>query len=215
MIGMRSRRRRRAKSVLFVAVLSLVPALWGGGFLIFLGTIPDAPAQSSMATDAVVVLTGGSLRLEAGLSLLAQGRAGKLFVSGVHRGVDVKELLRISRRSPESLDCCIALGYTADNTRGNARETAAWMTRERFRSLRLVTASYHMPRSLQEFRAVMPDIAIVPHPVFPAHVRLGDWWRWPGTAALLADEYNKLLFAWARRLVQPGIDFLFPAADRT
>lgn len=193
-------------------------AMWGGGFVVFLQIIPRAATQSDLATDAVVVLTGGSLRLEAGLSLLAGGRAGKLFVSGVHRGVDVKQLLRISRHSPESLDCCVALGYTADNTRGNARETAAWMMRERFRSLRLVTANYHMPRSLQEFRAVMPEITIVPHPVFPAHVRLGDWWRWPGTAILLASEYNKLLLAWARRLLgitQPGIDLPHRAARRT
>ena len=63
------------------------------------------------------------------------------------------------------------------------------------RHTRLVTANYHMPRSLQEFRAVMPNLTIVPHPVFPAHIRLNDWWRWPGTAILLAGEYNKLLLA--------------------
>jgi uncharacterized SAM-binding protein YcdF (DUF218 family) len=207
--------RRRASRVLFGVVFLVAATLWGGGFLVFLQIIPRAAPPSGRATDAVVVLTGGSLRLEAGLSLLARGRAGKLFVSGVHRGIDVTELLRISRRAPESLDCCIALGYTADDTRGNARETAAWMTRERFRSLRLVTASYHMPRSLQEFRAAMPELAIVPHPVFPGHVRLDAWWRWPGTAILLAGEYNKLLFAWARRLVQPAIDLVVPAARRT
>ena len=196
--------RRRAKRVPFLVILLVAAAAWGGGFLIFLQIIPREIPQPGQATDAVVVLTGGSMRLEAGLALLAQGRAGKLFVSGVHRGVDVKELLRISRRSPESLDCCIALGYTADNTRGNARETAAWMMRERFGSLRLVTANYHMPRSLQEFRAAMPDTMIVSHPVFPAHVRLDDWWCWPGTAMLLVSEYHKLLLAWARRLIPAG-----------
>jgi len=197
--------RRRVNRVLAMAVVLGAAALWGGGFAAFLKTIPRAAPQSNRTTDAVVVLTGGSLRPGAGLALLAQGSAGKLFVSGVHRGVDVKELLRISRHSPESLDCCIALGYTADNTRGNARETAAWMMQERFRSLRLVTANYHMPRSLQEFRAVMPELSIVPHPVFPAHVRLDDWWRWPGTAILLAGEYNKLMLAWVRRLLHSAL----------
>ncbi len=206
---------RRRKKVLFVAVVLVAVTLWGSGFLVFIRIIPRAAPQPGAATDAAVVLTGGSLRLEAGLAMLAEGRVRKLFVSGVHRGVDVKELLRISRHSPESLDCCIALGYTADNTRGNARETAAWMMRERFGSLRLVTASYHMPRSLQEFRAVMPDLTIVPHPVFPAHIRLGDWWRWPGTALLLAGEYNKLLFAWAWRLVRPAAVPSHRAARRT
>ncbi|PPR19751.1 MAG: hypothetical protein CFH40_02216 [Alphaproteobacteria bacterium MarineAlpha10_Bin3] len=206
--------RRRTNRIRFLTALLVAAAAWGGGFGIFLQIIPRETPQPGRATDAVVVLTGGSLRLETGLALLARGRAAKLFVSGVHRGVDVEELLRISRHSPESLDCCIALGYTADNTRGNARETAAWMMRERFGSLRLVTANYHMPRSLQEFRAAMPDIAIVPHPVFPAHVRLDDWWRWPGTAMLLVSEYHKLLLAGARRLIAADGP-VQPAARRT
>jgi uncharacterized SAM-binding protein YcdF (DUF218 family) len=203
--------RRRANRLVLLAILLVGAAAWGGGFLMFLQFIPRDTPQPGSATDAIVVLTGGSLRLEAGLALLAGGRAKKLFVSGVHRGIDVKELLRISRRAPESLDCCIALGYTAHNTRGNARETATWMMDEGFRTLRLVTANYHMPRSLQEFRAAMPDIAILPHPVFPTHVRLDDWWRWPGTAMLLIGEYHKLLFSWVR-LAMPGGDVSQAAA---
>ena len=65
------------------------------------------------------------------------------------------------------------------------------MQREKFTSLRLVTASYHMPRSLLLFRRTMPEVRIAPHPVFPGHVHLDDWWRWPGTARLLASEFNK------------------------
>jgi len=116
-------------------------AVWVGGFFVFMQTIPRTKPRARPKADGVAVLTGGSLRLEAGLALLASGQARKLFVSGVHRGVDVAELLRISRRSPESLDCCIVLGYAADDTRGNARETAEWMARENFRSLPLVPAS--------------------------------------------------------------------------
>ncbi len=174
-------------------------AVWSIGFIVFVRAIPTASTPGHSETDAIVVLTGGSLRLEAGLALLSAGRAKKLFVSGVRRGVDVAELLRVSRQSPKALDCCIALGYTADNTRGNARETAQWMKAERFSSLRLVTANYHMPRSLLEFRTAMPDIGIIPHPVAPPHVKLDEWWFWPGTATLLAGEYNKALLAGARR----------------
>ena len=42
------------------------------------------------------------------------------------------------------------LGREADNTHGNARETAGWMRGEGYRSLRLVTSWYHMRRSLLE-----------------------------------------------------------------
>jgi uncharacterized SAM-binding protein YcdF (DUF218 family) len=149
-------------------------------------------------TDAIVVLTGGSERLDAGLFLLRRKMARKLFVSGVYRSVDVTELLRLSRQKPEELECCVVLGHTADNTAGNAVETAAWMRAEGYHSLRLVTANYHMRRSLAEFRHAMPDAVIVPHPVFPDKVKQGQWWLWPGTAHLIALEYTKYLAAQLR-----------------
>jgi len=64
--------------------------------------------------------------------------------------------------------------------------------------MRLVTAAYHMPRSLLEMHDIMPEVKIVPHPVFPDHVKQDEWWAWPGTAALTASEYNKFLIAWLR-----------------
>ena len=91
-------------------------------------------------------------------------------------------------------DRCIELGYEADNTRGNAAETAAWMRAEKFHSLRLVTASYHMPRSLLEFSRAMPDIRIVPNPVFPKGINRA-WWLNPHAALLIVGEYMKYLFA--------------------
>jgi uncharacterized SAM-binding protein YcdF (DUF218 family) len=170
-------------------------ALWGGGLVWFAGQMPTEVAAPQRHTDAIVVLTGGSGRVGRGLQLLAEGRGDKLFVSGVHKGVDVAELLRVSQRAPERLACCVALGHAAETTEGNAVETAEWMAAQGYRSLRLVTAAYHMPRSLLEFRRRMPEVEIVPHPVFPAHVKHEDWWRWPGSTALLIGEYSKYLVA--------------------
>ena len=48
-------------------------------------TIPGTP------TDAVVVLTGGPLRVQAGLAVLEAGQARKLLVSGVHPSVEITE----------------------------------------------------------------------------------------------------------------------------
>ena len=170
---------------------AVVLAVLAAGFLWFLGAVAAAPAAPARRTDAIVVLTGGSFRLEAGAALLAQGRARKLFVTGVTAGVEAGRLL--PGLSAEQIACCVILGRYADSTAGNARETAAWMGGEAYRSLRLVTASYHMPRSLDEFRAAMPGMEIVPHPVFPGHVKQDGWWRWPGTANLIASEYSKYL----------------------
>lgn len=194
MIRRRPSRRRRARLALALLVAAVVAALlWGGGLVWFVDRIPRAVVAPERATDAIVVLTGGAGRLRVGLDLLARKRARKLFISGVYRGVEVAEILRLGRASPRALECCIELGYAATDTVGNARETAAWMAAEGFRSLRLVTAAYHMPRSLAEFRRAMPGIEIIAHPVFPRNVRLDAWWRWPGTAGLLANEFNKYL----------------------
>jgi uncharacterized SAM-binding protein YcdF (DUF218 family) len=197
-------RRRLGRLSLPVALLAALAALWLGGLFWFASSIPDEVADAESETDAIVVLTGGSLRVQSGLALLAAGKAKKLFVSGVYHSTDVAALLRISRQSPEHVACCIVLGHEADNTLGNATETAQWMRQEGFHSLRLVTASYHMPRSLLEFTRAMPDIRIIPHPVFPESVKQDRWWASPGTASLIIGEYQKYLLALARPLLARG-----------
>lgn len=168
-------------------------ALWLAGLIWFAAGIPRAPAEPTAATDAIVVLTGGAGRLGVGFELLREGRAKKLFISGVYRGVDVAEILRVSQQEPEALACCIAIGHNAVDTIGNARETARWMADEGFASLRLVTADYHMPRSLAEFRRAMPGVTLIAHPVSSENIHVDAWWRWPGTASLIASEYTKHL----------------------
>ncbi|MSP82069.1 MAG: YdcF family protein [Alphaproteobacteria bacterium] len=179
-------------------ILAVATVAWSAGFLWFVGVIPMAPAATVETTDAIVVLTGGQLRLDTGIALLKDGRAGKLFISGVHRGVDVAQILRLAEEAPDALRCCIELGHDAADTRGNAAETAEWAARAGIRSIRLVTANYHIPRSRVEFERALPTVAIVLHPVFSDQVPVGEWWRRPGTAALLAGEYSKYVIALAR-----------------
>jgi uncharacterized SAM-binding protein YcdF (DUF218 family) len=193
----------RQRLLRILVLFGVVAVLWTTGLFWFAATLETEPEISDRRTDAIVVLTGGSLRVEQGIKLLSRGLADKLFVSGVAQGVDVKQLLKISREAPEHLSCCIALGYEADDTAGNARETADWMQAQGYASLRLVTAAYHMPRSLLEFRRTMPEVEILPHPVFPAHVKQEDWWRWPGSTNLLVSEYSKFLIARLRAFVVP------------
>ncbi len=178
-------------------------AAWLAGLVWFAAAVPVRVAHTGTRTDSIVVLTGGSERIATGLELLAEGRAGTLFVSGVHRGVDVGEMLRRGHLGHPELAGAIVLGYAADDTVGNAAETAAWVASRHLHSLRLVTAAYHMRRSLWEFHQAMPDVTIIPHPVFPDAVKCRDWWRWPGTAALLATEYSKYLAAVVRHWLLP------------
>ena len=199
---MRRRRGQRPVALAILLVMAII-GLWLFGLWRFAAALPTEVKDPTRETDAIVVLTGGSLRVESGLALLASGKARKLFVSGVYRGVDVTELLRVSRQSPDSVACCVVLGHAADNTLGNARETAEWMSAEGFHSLRLVTAGYHMPRSVLEFTRAMPGVEIVPNPVFPEFLREHPWWSSRTAASLIVSEYNKYLFA----LIRPALPF--------
>lgn len=178
---------------------------WSWGLIAFVLQIPDSVADETRPTDAIVVLTGGSLRLEKGFELLSQGLAERMFVSGVRKGVPIDELLRIANLTPEDLECCVTLGYMAEDTGSNAIETAIWIRANHVSSIRLVTSSYHMPRSLLEFRGTIPGVEILPHPVFPRRVMLDEWWIRPGTASLVITEYNKYLLAATRHWLR-GIE---------
>ncbi len=191
--------RRRPRGTLRLTALALaVVGAWLAGLVWFAANVPREVSAPEARTDAIVVVTGGSGRVREGLALLRGDLAAELLVSGVYRGVDLKELLRVREEDPGDLGKRITLGYDADNTRGNAGETARWMAARNYRSLRLVTSSYHMQRTLLEFRQLMPKVQIVPHPVFAPNVRQDDWWRWPGTANLLISEYMKYLAALVR-----------------
>jgi len=199
--------RRGAKRLLrnFCSLAVLMAVIWLIGLWRFAAAIPSDVTAPDQTTDAIVVLTGGSLRVEGGLRLLAEGKAKKLFISGVYRGVDVTEILHVSRQSPDSVACCVVLGHAADNTLGNARETAQWIESKGYHSLRLVTASYHMPRSMLEFTRAMPDIEIVPNPVFPEFMQEAAWWQSRRSAALIASEYSKYLAALVRPYVPAAL----------
>jgi len=172
--------------------------IWGLGFLMFVGSLPGSVDDLQTHTDAIVVLTGGRDRLGTGIELLHANMAERLFISGVPKGVDGDDILRQSGHQQDSHDSRIHLGHRADDTKGNAAESAQWVREQSVASIRLVTGAYHMPRALLEFRQAMPQAVIIPHPVFPSAVKSREWWRWPGTAALLATEYTKTMAAMVR-----------------
>lgn len=192
-----SSRNRRNGGRRWPGVLAALLAMgaWAGGLAWFAGEMPQAANEEAPATDAVVVLTGGTRRLAAGLEILARGEAKKLLVSGVHPDVVKAEIAGADNRLQALAECCLTLGYEATDTVGNAGEAARWMRREGFGSLVLVTATYHMPRSLAEFRRALPEARIVAYPVFPDNFKRDQWWLWPGSAALVVIEYHKYMLA--------------------
>jgi uncharacterized SAM-binding protein YcdF (DUF218 family) len=79
------------------------------------------------------------------------------------------------------------------------------MESEGYHSLRLVTASYHMPRSMLEFTRAMPDIEIVPNPVFPEFLQEAPWWQSRRSALLITSEYSKYLATLVRPVVPAAL----------
>ena len=177
---------------------ALLGLLWLGGLAWFVHSSLTIAVDRTTATDAIVVLTGGRLRVETALDLLGAGRAQKLFISGVNPHVDRVALLRVAGRTDDNDAGRIVLGHEAENTTGNARETAEWMQRQGYRSLRLVTSWYHMRRSLLEFERAMPDATIIAEPVFATHNDPQPWPEWLDIAMLTVGEYNKFLATLAR-----------------
>jgi uncharacterized SAM-binding protein YcdF (DUF218 family) len=181
---------------------------WLGGMVWFTSTLPQKVQDTHSHTEGIVVLTGGSERIGAALDLLARGRARILLVSGVHHQTNERFLAELSKVTPDLFSCCVELGREAADTVGNAIETAAWVKRKAVKTLRLVTSAYHMPRSLVEFRRLLPHVRIIAHPVFTKSVKIEDWWRWPGTTAFLAREYNKYIVSLVRDrfILDPSFD---------
>ena len=184
----------------------MVAVVAAAGFVRFVRELPQ-PTTDQSETDAIVVLTGGGELISTGLTLLEQGKAKRLLVSGVHPGVGLAELLRIDRNAPGApplnpdVESRIDLGDMAGDTYGNAIETVEWMRANHYQSMRLVTADYHMPRALLEFGMAAPDLRILPNPVRPLRMTETPWWRDRQTFGLLWSEYGKYLVAEWRDII--------------
>ena len=166
---------------MIVRLLSSVLLAWILGFAWFAILLPQP--LGDQRTDAVVVPTGGPMRIDRGLEALRNKWAERMLISGVDRDVRPAEL---SARFPGSValfDCCVDLGFRAYDTPSNGLETARWAKQRKVKSVRLVTTDWHMRRAEYELHRALPDdIAIYPDAV-ASKPSLMTLWR----------EYNKLV----------------------
>ncbi len=176
------------------------------GFLVFAVTLPGADdPRPNRGADAVVVLTGGTGRLEAGLRLLSEGEGQRLLISGAHRDTTRADVVRgVVPVRREDLAGRIDLGYEALDTFGNAEEIRAWARRHGFRSLTVVTSTYHMTRAKAELRHQLPDVALIAYPVVSARVDTDRPFGSLATVQVLGEEYLKLVVGSLRRLLHPS-----------
>lgn len=162
-------------------ILSVVFLVWALGFLWFAVDLPRPAGK--LATDAVIVPTGGAGRIARGLDVLDQELARRMLVTGVDPEVKPGEFAAEFEVPQALMECCVSLGFMAVDTRGNANETAEWVKRNEVRSLRLVTTDWHMRRAAGELDRKLPDGVRVVRDAVPSQ---------PSLWALFL-EYHKLI----------------------
>lgn len=190
---------RLARAVTWVTRgLVLAALLAAAGFVLFIHTITAERIPDGRTADAIVALTGGKARIGEAVRLLSEKRAKRLLISGVNPSTTKEHLRRLVSEGNDLFKCCIDLGRRAEDTTGNAEETRKWVEQHGFKSVIVVTSSYHMPRTLAELKRVMPGIVILPHTVEPLSFRSDDWWRDKEVLRLMMSEYVKYLPALAR-----------------
>ncbi|HYF57042.1 MAG TPA: YdcF family protein [Salinarimonas sp.] len=192
----------RLAAKLAALVIVAVLAFLGAGFLGFVASIARVEAPPAARADGIVALTGGADRIGNAIDLLAQGYGRRLLISGVNERTSRAEIARLNPGQRRLFDCCVDLDYRARNTIGNAIETRRWLYENGFRSVIVVTSTYHMPRTLLELDNALPGLRKVPFPVVTDGGDPSAWWRNPGIARLLATEYVKYLAARLRILVE-------------
>jgi uncharacterized SAM-binding protein YcdF (DUF218 family) len=190
------------RGILLAAATALIAAL-GVGFFSFGQGVEQARAPDPAPdADAIVALTGGGLsRLTTAMDLLERGHGRRLLISGVNPRTPAPDVHALLEGPPELIACCLDLGRNAEDTLGNASETAAWAKRNGFSRLIVVTEDYHMPRSITELRIAMPEATLIAFPVRTRLIESGAWATDFSAAATLAGEYGKYLMIRAREAI--------------
>lgn len=181
-------------------IIVILFVVWMSGFGVFAYHINNYKTNIDTYTEAVIALTGGRNRIIEAINIYKQGKAKKVFISGVSRNVSW-EMIKKRQRIELTNDSEITIGYRAKNTIENAKETIAWLQQNKINSIRLVTSNYHMPRSVTEFKAKDKNLKIIPHPVYSDRVEK-KWWKSWRTFSLIFKEYNKFLYVYIRSNIQ-------------
>lgn len=173
--------------------------IWIGGFIIFDQYIHQV-SNNNDKTDAIVVLTGGRNRISQALKLFNQNMAEFLIISGVSSNVTLNQIEKQNNVIIAKPLGKVIIGKEATTTYQNAIEVSEAIRRNNIHSVRLVTSYYHMPRSKAEILAHNPELKVVSHPVYSEKVSKKWWKRW-NSFCLIASEYNKFMFVYAKYFI--------------
>lgn len=162
--------------------LSFLVLLYALGFILF-GVTLGRPAKAEVRTDATVVITGGSGRIEHAMTVLADGKTDRVLIAGADPSVTKRDLIERLKIKARLVRCCVDLGSESVDTRSNAEEAQRWLARRKVKSVRLITNDWHMRRAAYEFSRVLEG----------KYKLVKDAVRTEPSFATLFAEYNKYL----------------------
>ncbi len=192
-------------SLMIGAIISSVILLWLAS-----GEIYDYRDSFTMDRDAakidvVLCLAGGKGRIPAAVelwqklkSIRASGQAPVLFLSGVglhaneetliEQGI-AKEVVRSMRKEE------VVFENVSTNTFENAEIFTSFQRQKQWKNVVLVTAGYHMRRSLDILRKTIgTDVNIYSYTVGAENFDRNGWHRDPYAVRVTMIEYIKWLF---------------------
>lgn len=182
-------------AAVIVTLLSFV-SIEGCLFYVYIsGVAPPAPA-TRVEADAIVVLTGGKGRIGEGVRLLEGGAGQSLVLSGVDADADIDSIF--INGIERSIRARITLEKRSGSTFENAMEVRRIAAEKGYRSIILVTSSYHMKRALLIFRHTLAgDITIRARRVSSPNFDEKRWWAGKNLA-LIIPEFLKYQWYAAR-----------------
>ena len=153
--------------------------------------------EKPQSSDVIIVLSGGTDRVEQGVTLYQQGYAPKLLLSG--SSAHKMEQLALSLGVPKQN---ILLDVKSTTTFGNAYYSAKIMRAQGFQSAIVVTSDYHTHRASiifsQFFKGWQLTVCATPY----SSSISTDWWKYKQTSEYVITEYLKMVYLYLIEL--PG-----------
>ena len=189
------------KSALIILTTSFL-AYFIFGLIEYKEKILSTIKYMSKKSSNIVILTGGTNRINDGLKIINKFEKSSTFNSKILVSGTGKGFTKISLEKKLSFDfdldlikCCVELDSISTNTYSNAYETLKWAKKNNIKKFILITSNYHMPRAFLEFKNRMPNLKIFTYPITPNKHDVKMWLSSFQTFSLIFSEYCKYLIA--------------------
>lgn len=151
------------------------------------------------AADVIITVSGGDTeaRTQEAIDLYKNGWAPRLIFSGAamdKSGPSNAAVMReqaIAQGIPEDK---ITIEEQSETTKENAENTNDILADKNIHTAIVVTSSYHMKRTILEFRERAPDVNFRAHPATADTQWSVWWWTTPYGWFLAISELTKILF---------------------